>query len=184
MLQNKEALSNLEKQLKESKTNEKKLQQMIATLNNKLLEKDAELLELQQQLKQMNIQVIKLTYSIDTLKAENQSSKETIAIQSETLKTAYYIVGTSKELKEIGILDKSGLFSNKGVNNDFDKTHFSQINILTDTLIRLDCKKLNMISTHPNNSYKINQTESVESISITDPWEFWSISKYLVIVIK
>lgn len=184
MVENKEAVKQLEQQLKESKTNEKKLKQIIATLNTKLLEKDAEILELQQKLKKMDIEVAKLSYTVDTLAFENQVSKETIAIQDASLKTAYYLVGTSKELKEMGILDKSGLFSNKGVNSNFDKSRFTQINIIEDTLIRLDCKKINIISTHPDNSYQINQDETVESISITNPWEFWSVSKYLVIVIK
>lgn len=184
MVENKEALSKLEKQLAQSKTNEKKLKQIIATLNNKLLEKDGEILELQRKLKEMNIQVTQLTYAIDTLEVENQKSKETIAIQDATLKTAYYIIGTSKELKDMGILDKSGLFSNKGVNSDFDKTRFTQVSILTDTLIQLDCKKINLITTHPGESYNVNQSTTIESISIIDPWDFWSVSKYLVVVIK
>jgi hypothetical protein len=44
-------------------------------------------------------------------------------------------------------------------------------------------KKVDIITTHPSQSYKIYGEKSVDSLVIINAKEFWSASKYLVIVI-
>lgn len=184
MTENKEALKNLENKLRDSKTNEKNLQSIIATLNQRLLEKDAEILALQTKLKEMDITLAKLNYKIDTLDLQNRIKKDIIELQGQTLKTGYYIMGSHKELKEMGIIKSNGLFGKAQITDDFNKDHFAQIDILTDTIFRVQSKKIDIISIHPNESYTLSTEEINNTLTISEPWDFWSVSKYMVIVIK
>ncbi len=182
MIENKQKIKQLEAQLRKAKVNEKDLNNTIAALNQRLLEKDAEILELQQKLAEMDIKVAELNYEIDTLLAQNAQSQELIKIKDQALQAAYYVIGTAKELKEMGIVE--GKIIGKDVSQDFDKQYFTQVNILEDTVINLSSKKVQILSVHPSESYTITGEELAESIQIKDPWNFWSVSKYLVILVK
>jgi len=40
-----------------------------------------------------------------------------------------------------------------------------------------------MLTTHPSNSYKLIGEKLIEKLEITNTKEFWSASKYLVIIL-
>ena len=52
--------------------------------------------------------------------------------------------------------------------------------------IPVNSKNAKLISEHPNNSYKFirDANKKIESIEITDPAQFWKISKYAVVEIN
>ena len=53
------------------------------------------------------------------------------------------------------------------------------------TEIVLGAKKAKFITTHPASSYKIEGTDGkAEKIVITNAEDFWSASKYLVVVVE
>jgi len=184
MLENKQKVAQLEKQLKRANIKNSELQQTIINLQAKLQEKDVEILQLREELKNMNIKVDELSYAIDTLKFENQAKDEVIKTQDENLNTAYYLIGSSKELKEHQIIDKKGGFiGSKKLNKDFDKSFFTKVDIRNVTSFDLNVPKIKILTTHPSNSYKIIGEKPVEKLEITNPDEFWSVSKYLVIII-
>lgn len=185
MLENKARVAELEKQLKRANIRNSELQKTIANLHVKLQEKDKEIFELREQLKNMNIMVDELNYKIDTLAFELQVKDAIIEAQEESLNTAYYLFGSNKELKEKKIIDKKGGFiGSKKVNRDFDKELFTKIDIREKTEFSINRNKIKIVSTHPSNSYNIVGEKPVEKIEITDPDEFWSVSKYLIIVLN
>jgi hypothetical protein len=51
--------------------------------------------------------------------------------------------------------------------------------------IKLNSKSAKLISEHPANSYKfiLDKNKKIESMEITDPVQFWKISKYAVLEI-
>jgi len=182
MLQNKERVANLERQLKRANIKSAELQKTIANLQIKLQEKDIEILNLREELKNMNFKVDELTYKIDTLKFDNEVKTAIIQTQEESLNTAYYIFGSMKELKTNKIIDKKGSFiGTKKLNVDFDKSLFTQIDIREKMEFQINSQKIKIMSTHPTTSYKIIGEKPVEKIEIIDADEFWSVSKYLVI---
>lgn len=187
MLENKEKVANLENQLKRAHIKNNDLQKTITTLQEKLAEKNAEIVKLRGELLDMNLKIDELTYSLDTMKFENEVKTAIIKAQDESLNTAYYLFGTEKELKEMEILDKKGGFIGMGkgktLNKDFNKEYFTTIDIRKTTSFNLEAKKIRIITTHPTNSFQVYGEKPVDSLVVSNPEEFWSVSKYLVIVL-
>ena len=70
--------------------------------------------------------------------------------KNETLNTAYYTIGTTKELKEKNVISKEGGFIGIGkstkVTDDFNKEYFTKINIEQTTIINIGAKKVKIIN--------------------------------------
>jgi ABC-type transporter Mla subunit MlaD len=186
MNKNKERLAALKAKLnqtnKKNEATQKELQKFIDRLTSDLATKDAEIADLKTQMEQLNVEMtnLKTTY--------NETVQES-AVKTEKLNTAYYAFGTAKELIKNGVLAKDGGFIGLGktekIKADFNKSYFTKIDVSTTSSIPLSGKKAKIITTHPAGSYKIQGTDKkVEGISITNADEFWSVSKYLVIVVE
>ena len=122
------------------------------------------------------------------LKVTYNETVQESAVKTEKLNSAYYAFGTAKELIKNGVLTKEGGFIGMGktekMKADFNKTYFTKIDISATNSLVLSGKKAKVITTHPASSYKIQGTDGkAERIVITNPDDFWSASKYLVIVI-
>jgi len=202
MLQkNREMVASLRAQLKKSEAGLKganikiaELEKMIDNLTKSIEAKDAEIADLKDQLSKMNIkvadlgnQVTNLNANVDNLSAENKAKQQALEEKTAALNTAYYVVGTTKELKEKKIIDKSGGFigigRSKTVTEDFDKTYFTKADITTLNEIVINKKKAVLLTNHPTGSYKLESAnkKSVDKLVILNYTEFWSRSKYLVI---
>ena len=117
----------------------------------------------------------------------------TIAVEESTqkteeLNTAFYAFGTSKELVKQGVLTKEGGFIGIGkaakLKDDFNKSYFTKVDITKVLSISILAKKAKLITSHPASSYKFVGEGKVDKLEITDSKEFWSVSKYLVIVVE
>ena len=171
------------------------LEKMIDNLTMSIETKDAEISQLKDQLGKLNIkvqdlgnQVTNLNTNVENLSAENKAKQHAIEEKTAALNTAYYVVGTTKELKEKKIIDKSGGFigigRSKTVTEDFDKTYFTKADITNLTEISIFKKKAVLLTNHPAGSYKFEGADkkTVDKLVILDYTEFWSRSKYLVII--
>lgn len=185
MLKNKETIAALSRKLKNANMKVDELNKMVERLNRDLAEKSAQIEDLRIKLAKLNASFEMANLKIDTLSrtVREQDSKissqtQTIAEQDEALNTAYYVIGTNKELKKSGII-KSG-----EVLSDFNKELFTRIDIRKVTEISILSKKAKILSSHPSNAYKFNGDKKViQSLQILDYKSFWSNSKYLVIVV-
>ena len=188
MLQNKKIIASLSKKLKASNLQMKEFQIMIDRLKTQLQEKDVEINGLRNKLAGLNIKIDSLNLAIDTLFFENTKKSKVIVEQKNELNTAYYVFGTDKELKQQKIITKKGGFVGIGgvrkLMHDFNKDYFTKINISQTKTIEILMKKARIITSHPSDSYKIYGENKVDSLVITNPKKFWSVSKYLVIEVK
>ena len=194
LLDNREQVSKLQSQLKKANVKTKELQQMIASLESKLQDKDEEILRLTQELESSNLKieglnnlVANLNASIDSLRREDALKIATIEGQDEALNTAYYVIGSEKELKDMGVLDKKGKFAvgSKKARKDFDNSVFTSIDIREQTSFNLNgAKKARVVTAHPLDSYTIYGQKPVDSLVVNNYYKFWSSSKYLVIVLN
>lgn len=180
--ENKQKLSALNSKLKKSNLKISELEKMIENMASQLQEKDAEIVSLQTQLASANQQ-------LKVLFEEYNTRLEEIGTQTDKLNTAYFCFGTSKELKEKGVLTKEGGFIGIGksekLSADFNKDYFTKIDITLVKTVDLKSKKAKVITTHASDSYKIEgDKESVDKLVITNPEKFWASSKYLVIVVE
>lgn len=121
------------------------------------------------------------------LEDQNNQQAKVIADQTDELNTAYYISGTYKELKELGIVDKEGGFIGLGANkelvNDFDASAFTKIDIRKFKQLDINSKSAKVITKHTSDSYTLVEGDKeIEELVIENPDEFWKTSKFLVVL--
>ena len=181
MGKNKSRINSLNKKLKNADTKIAGLEQMLLTLEAQLNEKDVQITDLKNQIEQLNIELSNLNLNYEEMAQESE-------VKTEKLNTAFYTMGTSKELKEKGVITKEGGFIGIGkttqLRNDFNKDYFTKVDVTATKSITIGAKKAKIVTTHPIGSYKLVGDKPVEKIEITNTDDFWSASKYLVIVIE
>ena len=185
---NREQIAKLEKQLKSSQYNSVQLKKAIANLTKELEAKQQQIETLQAELASKNIRiaeldnaVVDLNRSVTDLTAENEAKAATVASQDKALNAAWFVFGTKSELKDQKILEKGDVLKSA----DFNKDYFTQIDIRTDKEIKLYSKRAELLTTHPTGSYElVKDAKGQLTLRITNPTEFWSVSRYLVIQVK
>lgn len=179
MAKNKNRIGSLNKKLKNANTKIEGLEQMIATLEAQLNEKDGQITDLKNQVEQLNIELSNLNLNYEELAQESD-------VKTEKLNTAYYAMGTAKELKEKGVITKEGGFIGLGkttqLKSDFNKDYFTKIDASQVTSIPIGAKKAKIVTNHPSSSYKLVGEKPIEKLEISNPDDFWGSSKYLVII--
>lgn len=186
---NKERIAKLREQLKESSFNTSKLQATIESLNKELESKTARIEELQAELDSKNAhiahqdkQISELNTNVNSLTADNAAKARAVEQQDKQLNTAWYVFGTKKELHEQHILEGTNKVL-KG--NNFNKDYFTKIDIRVDKVIKLYSKSAKLLTNHPAGSYSLDKdARGMYTLRITNPTTFWSVSKYLVVVVK
>jgi len=187
LLKNKHQLDVLTRQLKASGMKVTELQVMVARLTKDIAEKNKEIEVLRDRLAKMDIVVETTNLKLDTLTniVKTQSNQlndqsQTMAGQDAALNTAYYIIGTDKELSKNGVIGKGDR-----ILGDFNKNLFTKVDIRNVTEIPILSKKARVLSNHPTTSYKLTGDKKIiQALEITDYKAFWSNVKYLVIMVN
>ena len=167
----------ISKQMEENKAQTAELnakQQRIEELQTELASKNIRIQEL-------DAAVSDLSAAKETLVAENEAKAKTVAEQDKSLNAAWFVFGTKSELKAQKILQSGDVLKSA----DFNKDYFTQIDIRTTKEIKLYSKRAELLTTHPAGSYELVKDDKGQlTLKITNPTEFWSISRYLVIQVK
>ncbi|MDX1908820.1 MAG: hypothetical protein SF053_17420 [Bacteroidia bacterium] len=205
--ENKRIIDELNSKADASSAKNNELSRLVTNLKSQLNARNAEVEQLKQQLVQLNFDVQTLNVRVDSLTKENMTlalrgeeqgrkiadQENTINTQASTIKaqedemnTAFYIVGTQKELKTLGVLTGSGGFvglgKTKTLPTNVDESKFTRIDIRQTSSIPVEAKKAQIITSHPAGTYTlVEEGKTVASVSITDK-TFWKNSRYLVVV--
>ncbi len=195
LAKNKATIASLNKKLKNSNMKVDELQKMVDQLTASIAEKDKEIASLKEQLEKLNFSVTSLNASIDTLKTERKQLQSTVEDRDRTveartneLNTAYYVIGTKKDLIAKNIIAKEGGFiginSTVKVKQEVSESNFTKVDIRNFGEVPVSGKKVKLVTTHPAGSYRMvtDAKGAVEKIEITNPSKFWSVSKYLVVM--
>lgn len=190
---NREQIAKLEEQLKNSKYATAQMKKTLANLNQELEAKTQQIATLQAELASKNIRIAELddvvtglNQNVKDLVAENEVKSATVASQDKALNTAWFVFGTKSELKEQKIISSKFLQKTKVLaDDDFNKDYFTQIDIRTDKTIKLYSKSAELLTTHPEGSYELaKDANGTLTLVVTNPNKFWSVSRYLVILVK
>lgn len=191
MKENRDLIAELQGKLKNSNYKSAQLKKAVESLTAELGAKAEEIKALQTELAAKNIRVKELDEAVasltaikEELTAQNAESQETIAEQDKALNTAWYVIGSKKELKEQKILTNTGLFKKGDVMEDADvnKDYFTKIDIRNTNDIVLGTKNAKILTTHPEGSYTIVEDETgMQTLKIVDADKFWSVTRYLVV---
>ena len=159
-------------------------QEVITNLKAEIVTKD-------QAIELMAVQADSLTSTInarvDELGQKDLEVKQLTALNDE-LNKGYMAIGTFKELREKGVVDKEGGFlgfigRTVALQDDVTEDVFIELDKREISQLRIQATELDLVSNHPSGSYSILATdeENVKILEITDPDAFWQISQYLVI---
>lgn len=188
MQQNREMIAQLQEKLKNSSIKATKMQKTIENLQSQIDAQAARIQELEATLAEkdalIEIQgdaIAGLSNDVAALTEDNRAKNEKVQAQDKELNTAWFVFGTKSELKEQKILANGDVLKNE----DFNKDYFTKIDIRYDKDLKFYSKSAQLLSTHPAGSYKLTKDkEGQYELHITDPQKFWSVSKYLVVLVK
>ena len=187
MQKNQELIARLQQQVREGSTRSEELKKTIDNFVKELESKNNELQQLRAELQQKDIHIAELdktvtdlNSNVSELKQESAQQKETISAQDQQINTAYYVFGTKKELQAHNIYQKG-----KVLRGNYNNSYFTKIDIRVQKEIKLYSKKAEMLTSHPAGSYTLQPDAQKQYVlRITNPQQFWSTSKYLVILVK
>ena len=186
---NKQLLEELQAKAQASGNNNTVLNKTIEQLKVRIEQQDAKIAELNKQLENANAQINELNNQVAEGEKNLSEQKEaTAAAQAETVAAenlanrVYYAIGTNKELKKNGLLEKKFLGKTKVLEGDFNQNYFTVGDKRTMTSIPTGSKKAEIKTNMPKGSYEIvGEKDGPKTVKILDPAKFWSLSPYLII---
>ena len=190
---NRDRIAELEKQLNNSKYASAQLKKTIENFKQELEAKTQQIETLQTELASKNIRIAELddavaglSQDVADLTALNKAKEVLVATQDQALNAAWFVFGTSSELKDQKIISKKLLQKTKVLEDtDFNKDYFTQIDIRTDKEIKLYSKDAKLLTAHPEGTYELAKDDKGQLVlKISNPNKFWSVSRYLVIEVK
>ena len=143
---------------------------------------------LTEELQKKNVKIDELTKNVENLEsASKQKDKKIMQIEDEK-NTAYFAIGTKKELRAKNLIDRKGGFIGLGradvLSNNTDFASLTKIDTRNTQEIPLTGKKIKIVTSHPTSSYSLEGDETrPTSIRITNPDLFWKASKCLIIMV-
>ena len=185
LAENNAKIAELEEKLNESDLKNTKFQKTINRLKKDLKAKNEEITKLYKDLEAKN-------FKIDSLLVENQlvgqraaeltalseAQQAQLNAQDIALHTAYFFMGTRKELKsnDINVKDKY---------SGYKTSLFTPVDVRTFDRLETGSKSAKILTKHPEKSYQLVRGEDkTYTLVIKNPTSFWNASKYLIIQIK
>lgn len=161
-------------------------EEMVSNLEKQVQQKDVEILALNDKVNKLNIDISSLNDRITEIETVSQQKTETIDNQIVELNKAYFAYGSTKELKEFGVIEKTGgllgIGRTSSIKEDFNREYFTEIDIRDFDIVSLMVKKAEVISVHPAGSFHISGEKTSDTLFVDNKAEFWKASKYLVIL--
>ncbi len=159
----------------------KSLEGMVVQLRKTIDDKDQTIADLQMQIESLQDEVAGLTVQY-TVEVSRGDSLQTGLDQTKLdLNTAYYIIGTNRELKKKDVL----VNKRRGFESDRNLKHFTKIDIREEAKIAigkdLKARKIDLVPERPESSYKLVEEGGMLYLQITDKGVFWQ-DKFLAIV--
>ena len=169
---------NLRAQIKKLQAQIAEKEEMIAGLQATLAEKDGKIADL-------NTKVEGLNNELDNANNEIKNLNDQALAQTDEMNTVYYIGAKAKELKEKGIiLSAKKIFKGDVPTKEFTKADMRELNTIV-----FQTKKAVVLTTHPVDSYTLTKDKDADgnkivTLEITNPAQFWKVTRYLVVLTK
>jgi small-conductance mechanosensitive channel len=180
MEENKALIGKLDKQLAKSRH-----------VKQAILEKEAQIQELTQSMAKLREEFTTTVAAKDAIISEQEAKltnqEKTIQEKQTTLNTGYILFGDRQNLFAKGVLQSEGglLGKNVKLTSQLDQGLFAPVDIKKVQEIDIGVtRKQKALTIHPADSFYFVKTDGRTYLKITDPERFWSVSKYLVVVIE
>ncbi len=164
MAANKKKIAALQSQLSKKGNENTQLQELVKHQEERIAEQEARISQLLTELENNKVLIQKLNQDVSELTAANQEKDQYISNQTAEANRAYYIVGSYKDLRDAGIVNKEGGFigigRRQGTLNDMALERFTEIDRTKVSTITVNMRKAQVISKHPENSYELVMSEN------------------------
>ena len=186
---NRKLLSEMEARIKASGNENSVLAKTIEQMKFRLSQQDEKIDMLENQLAAandsidlLNNQVAETLQQVESESTAKEAAQAAFQEAENQLNTVYYAIGTNKELKQNGLIEKKFLESTKILKGDFNEAYFTKADKRTLTEIPTGAKKAKILTNMPQNSYQIVENpDKTKTIKIVNSKEFWNLTPYLII---
>ncbi len=189
---NRALLAKMEAQLKNAKNESSVQAKTIAQLKAHIEQQDQKITQLEKDLSTAKGQIESLNTEVAQTKAQveeettakEQAQQAAVAAENEANKV-YYAIGTAKELKANGLLEKKFLGATKVMKGNYNASYFTTADKRNISVIPTNGKKVKIWSNMPTDSYQIvDNADGTKSIKITNANKFWSLTPYLIVQVN
>lgn len=189
MNESRERIADLTKRLDKSRIESSGLRKKLKDLDFMLATRDSSITNMKDQLLAKDFKIEQVNQQLTAIELEIARREATIEQLGDELNTAWYAVGTQKELEENGVITRSGgvlgLGRTAALNDGVSAERFRAVDTRETRRIPLEGKKVELVTEHPNGSYEIvEENEHLAYLEIKDPNSFWKLSKYMVAEVK
>ena len=184
LLARKEAeISKLQANNKSNKATIANLTKVVDYLKAEINSKNKQIERLQERVQKLDGKISELAYDYQMTKSERDYLSEQNYQQDKQLNQVYYIIGDKKELKELGLTERAGIFGKKTANmSNVDASKFIKRDMRGLSKIKIDSKSPKLLTAKPASAYTLEKNDDgTSTLTITDPKTFWSASPYLII---
>jgi predicted transcriptional regulator len=165
-----------------------KLQGLIRFMESELAKKEETINQLLEELDKKNANIAQLSRNVQELSIAKDSLIDEVKSTQKSLaeaKVVYYLVADKKKLESLGIY-KAGNITRKA-SLDFQNLNPTGFTKAKPEAMEIPIsgKKPTVMTGHPASSYELRSNSKTEHVLvITDPTNFWSNSKFLVVRIE
>lgn len=189
LAENREKLDKMQKLLAQRDDKLGKLSALISHLQSELDEREATIAQLQSVISDQNTTIADLQETVEKdkttigeMEEENVRQREQLSRQDMELNTVYYVVGSTKNLKEKGLLKGGFLKKNKVDFSKVDKQLFNKADKRQLAEIAIPDKSAKVLSGQPSDSYEIVAKDKQSCIlRITNKERFWNSTNVLIV---
>ncbi|MEO8589587.1 MAG: hypothetical protein ABI432_09475 [Flavobacteriales bacterium] len=189
MQESRDRIAELTKRLDKSKIEAGGLRKKLKELDMMLASRDSSIATMKDGLLARDFQIEQVNEQLTAMELEVAKREAFIEQQTNEMNTAWYTIGTSKELEERGVVTSTGgligIGKSKELSESVSASQFKQVDVRTTQRVTLEGKKAKLVTEHPKDSYTIvEEGDQLAYLEIKDPAAFWRLSKYMVVEVK
>jgi uncharacterized coiled-coil protein SlyX len=186
LAENKRKIANVNSKMQKNNKENEQLKVFVSNLESRIKEQEEQIQALTAELAKKNIQIENLNKNVADLNEKAKQRDAQIMKIEDEKNTAYFVIGTKKELMSKNIIDRKGGFIGIGkssvLSSNADYTNFTKIDIRNTQEIALTGKRVEIVTSHPASSYSLEgDAKAPTSIRITNPEQFWKGNRCLII---
>lgn len=189
MKESRDRIADLTKRLDRSTVESGSLRKKLKALDAELASRDSALTLMKEELLAKDFKIEEVNQRLNAFELEMARREATIEQLGNEMHTAYYAVGSAKELEEKGVVKRDGGVLGIGrstqLNSAVAGNSLSTIDTRNTDRIPLAGKKVELVTDHPEGSYEIvKEKDKLAYLKIKDPDAFWRLSHYLVAEVR
>ncbi|MCS6969266.1 MAG: hypothetical protein RMJ44_11580 [Cytophagales bacterium] len=185
--ENKAKIAQLQNKLAAAGKENAMLKKMIDELQKTIQDKDAQIKDLQATIAALQDEIAGLKSRYAAEVEERERTQAALVETQAELYSAFYAIGTRRELEQRGIIDVRGLFKqNRDLSANIDESKFTRIDSRTTNEILIGnyrAKRVELVPEKPASSYQLVESGNQLILKITDPQSFWR-TRFVAIIVK